>query len=92
MSKLKINFSKKFRKSYQKSPTKVKKQFQKRLKIFIKNPFNPLLKNHRLTGKYKVYRSINITGDWRALFSTRNFKKSLIIEFKFFGTHSQLYG
>lgn len=30
--------------------------------------YSPLLNNHSLTGKWRGYRSINITGDWRAIF------------------------
>ncbi|MBI2330404.1 type II toxin-antitoxin system mRNA interferase toxin, RelE/StbE family [Candidatus Daviesbacteria bacterium] len=58
-----------------------------RLELFIINQFHPQLNNHSLTGKYKGNRSINITGDWRAIYSEE--KDSVI--FELLGTHSQLY-
>ncbi|OGE71342.1 hypothetical protein A2617_00135 [Candidatus Daviesbacteria bacterium RIFOXYD1_FULL_41_10] len=61
--------------------------FRKRFELFLSNPFHPQLNNHLLTGNYKGYRSINITGDWRALYSEN--ENSII--FELLGTHSQLY-
>lgn len=44
------------------------KQFQKRLRLFEKNPFDSQLKNHKLHGKMKGFYSINIMGDLRAIY------------------------
>lgn len=85
---MQINFSKVFGKQYRKAPHKIQQVFDKKFKVFTKNPFNPILNNHLLKGKLKVYRSINITGDWRAFYSQPN--KDIVI-FEFLGTHSQLY-
>ena len=85
---MQISFSKTFEKQYKKAPYKTQQVFDKRFKIFIKNPFKPILKNHSLKGKFKGYRSINITGDWRAIYSQP--KKKIVI-FEVLGTHSQLY-
>lgn len=84
---MEIKYSPKFRKQYAKSNEKIRSAFNSRLKLFIQNSHNPLLRNHALTGGYKGFRSINITGDWRAIYSERN---SVII-FVALGTHSQLY-
>ena len=65
---MQIVFNKKFVKQYNKSPQKIQKAFDKRLKIFIKNPIDHRLNNHPLGGKYQDKSSINITGDWRAVF------------------------
>lgn len=87
--KMEIEYSPHFRKQFEKASQKVKKAFYGRLNQFIKNPFQPMLRNHKLTGKLSKYRSINITGDWRALFSeSENGEK---VTFEFLGTHSQLY-
>ena len=83
---MKIKYSRKFEKQYKKASKKVKQAFEKRLKLFLKNPFEPILHNHQLSGELKKYRSINITGDWRVFYSENEF-----IIFKGFGTHSQLY-
>lgn len=82
-----IDFARRFDKQLRRAPLDVEKAFQKRFEIFLKDSFHPLLNNHQLTGKFKGYRSINITGDWRAIFKEKN---DLIV-FYVLGTHSQLY-
>jgi addiction module RelE/StbE family toxin len=85
---MQISFSRNFAKQYKKASGKIQRNFDKKLKIFIKNPFESRLKNHSLKGILKDYRSINVTGDWRAIYSQP--KKNLVI-FEALGTHSQLY-
>lgn len=55
----------------------------------MKDRDDPKLNNHVLRGKLRGLRSINITGDWRAIF--REYKKDKQILFDSLGTHSQLY-
>ena len=86
-----IKFGKKFVKQYSKAPQKIKKAFNLRLDIFRKNPFYPLLNNHYLKGKYLSCQSINITGDWRAIYSETLENKKKVAIFLALGTHSQLY-
>lgn len=86
-----IKFGKKFVKQYSKAPQKIKKAFGFRLEIFKKNPFHPLLNNHYLKGKYLSCQSINITGDWRAIYSETLGKDGKVAIFLTLGTHSQLY-
>jgi len=88
---MKIKFSKKLRKQYHKSDAKIREVFEKRLQMFMKDPFDPVLNNHQLTGNLKGYRSINITGDWRALYSAHILGSKKIIVFEMLGKHSQLY-
>jgi len=87
--RIKVKFSKKFSKQYDKAPTKIKKAFKKRLGLFLRNKFHFQLNNHPLTGRFKSHRSINVTGDWRAVF--REFESGKLVHFDFIGTHSQLY-
>lgn len=86
---MQIKFSKKFSKQYDRSPSKIQKAFDKRLDLFFQNKFYPQLNNHALNGRYKGYHSINITGDWRAIF--RGFNSGKLIYFDALGTHAQLY-
>ena len=86
---MKIKFGKKFSKQYDKAPKKVRVAFQKRLVIFKRNKYSYLLNNHALVGKYKGFRSINITGNWRAIF--RELNNGKLAFFDALGTHSQLY-
>lgn len=82
-----INYSKRFDKQLKKAPLEIKIKFKNRRQLFIEDPFHPQLNNHLLSGKLKGFRSINITGDWRAIYS--EYKNSIV--FEMLGTHSQLY-
>ncbi len=86
-----IDFSKRFDRQFKKSPLEIKIAFRKRIKLFIQNPFDPQLRNHPLKGVLQGYKSINITGDWRALYSELKEKEEIIIVFEMLGKHSQLY-
>lgn len=85
----KVEYSRRFQKDLRKASAKVQKAFRKRLEIFLNDKFSPILNNHKLTGKYGAHRSINVTGDWRAIF--REFEKGRVIYFDVLGTHSDLY-
>ena len=87
--KMEIEYSPRFRKQFKKAPQNVRKAFDKRLSLFIRNPSHPLLRNHQLTGTLRDLCSINVTGDWRALYFER--KNGEIVIFELLGTHSQLY-
>lgn len=89
---MRIKFAKKFAKDYERAGLKIKKAVKERIDLFSNNPFHPKLRNHPLSGKYAGYRSINITGDWRAIFLILEEAGSeTIISFEMLGTHSQLY-
>lgn len=83
-----IETTKAFDKQYAKLNIKIKTTYKKKLEIFIINPFDSRLRNHTLKGKYLGYRSIDITGDVRALYTV---KDNTVIIFGFIGSHSQLY-
>lgn len=87
-----VQYGNVFIKQIHKADQKVRHAFSERLHIFKQNPHYPLLKNHLLVGQYLGYRSINITGDWRALYTeTVNIDGEVVIVFELLGTHSQLY-
>lgn len=87
-----VRYDKVFRKQYRKANKNIRSAFAARLLLFHSNSFHPFLHNHALTGSYKGYRSINITGDWRALYKEVQFDDDkVIVEFHLLGTHSQLY-
>ncbi len=83
-----IAYSKNFIKQSKKLNKPVREKLLGRIELFGDNPLHHDLNNHSLKGKYKKYRSINVTGDYRALYLTQD---DLVI-FDFVGTHSQLYG
>lgn len=84
---MKINYSKNFSKEFKKLPKYAEKSFEKRLNLFLENPKNPILNNHKLNGEFKDYRSINISGDYRLIFFVQKQELFLV----HIGSHSQLY-
>lgn len=83
-----ISYSKNFIKQSKKLNPETRKKLLERIALFSDNPLHPLLRNHQLKGKYKEYRSIDVTGDTRALY----LQKENEAIFDTVGTHSQLYG
>lgn len=86
---MKVYFSKVFDKNYKKLQSKIMRKVDERIILFSQNPMNPILNNHSLHGKYNGCRSINISGDLRAVYKMID---QDIAFFVAFGTHSQLYG
>ncbi|OIO18759.1 MAG: hypothetical protein AUJ23_03085 [Candidatus Magasanikbacteria bacterium CG1_02_32_51] len=87
---MKIDYSRKFIKKLKKSNKKIRVAFYKKLNIFRSNIYDQRLENHKLNGEIKNLRSINITGDWRALYIDLDDKIEWV-EFVDLGTHSELY-
>jgi len=81
--------SKNFEKQFSKLPQNIKQKTIKRLEVFVKDPFDKKLNNHNLSGRQKNQRSINITGDIRAIYE--EIEKDEIVMFIAIGSHSQLY-
>jgi len=84
---MRIEYSRKFEKAFNKAPVYIQDTFKERLLLFVNNPFSPILRNHALSGSLNHFRSINITGDWRAIFEELTDR----VTFSDLGTHSQLY-
>lgn len=84
---MRINFSRRFTKQRDKAPSYIQKAIDRKLELFVKNPYNKKLNNHLLRGRLKFYRSIDITGDWRAWYRI----EAESVFFTALGTHSQLY-
>ena len=87
---MKIDYSKRFIKQLRKSPKHVQLAFAERLELFIGDRSHALLHNHTLHGTLSGYRSINITGDWRAIYA--ELENGSVLFFEMLGTHSELYG
>jgi len=80
-----------FRKQWNKADVKIQRAFGKRIKLFKVDRQHPFLRNHALQGNWQGFRSINITGDWRAVFFEKKIRGNLVVTFVALGTHSQLY-
>lgn len=66
----------------------IREKFIERFLMFKQNPTNPLLNKHLLHGEYSDCYSINVTGNYRAIF---RYLSPVDVEFIRIGTHSQLY-
>lgn len=84
---MKIDFTKKFIKEQAKLSASMQVRFDIRLKLFLNNPFHPQLNNHSLRPPYAGCRSINISGDFRAIYE----QHEDYVLFVHIGTHSELY-
>jgi len=84
---MELSYSRAFKKEYKKLPKKLRIQFGNRVEVFKLNQFHPLLNNHFVNYPYEGCRSINISGDLRALYEA----SGDTIIFVHIGTHSELY-
>ena len=86
---MRIEFHRSFKKQYKKAPLKIRFQFDERLRLFGQHMFHPILRNHALSGDRAGQWSINVTGDWRAVYVFG--EKEGVVIFIDIDTHSNLY-
>ena len=77
-----------FKNKFKKLSPKIQEQFFERAEIFKNDRFNSILSNHSVNKVYPGCRSINVNGDYRALY----YEQDDIAIFINIGTHSELYG
>ncbi|MEX2007462.1 MAG: type II toxin-antitoxin system RelE/ParE family toxin [Candidatus Levyibacteriota bacterium] len=65
---MKIYYSSKFAKGYKKLPRKIRVLAEEKEKIFRKDPFDPRLKTHKLSGKLEDFYSFSINYQYRIIF------------------------
>jgi addiction module RelE/StbE family toxin len=85
---MKIFSSRQFEKSYTKLRAAEQEKFKERIKIFIADPFAPILRNHALVGKYQGCRSIAVGGDLRMVYRVMQNDTIVLLDI---GTHAKLY-
>ena len=85
---MKPEYHKNFRKQFDKLSIKIQDKFEEKLDLFLQNMFHLLLNNHSLSGEYEGCRSINITGEIRAIFYVKSERNIVFINI---GSHSELY-
>ena len=85
---MKPEYHKNFRKQFDKLSIKIQDKFEEKLDLFLQNMFHPLLNNHSLSGEYEGCRSINITGNIRAIFYLKTESDIVFINI---GSHPELY-
>ena len=82
-----LYYSSRFRKQWKHQSLKVQDEAALRIKVLQVIEFDFSLNNHKLSGKYAEYRSINITGDIRIAYKRVSDGFYLLA----IGTHSELY-
>lgn len=83
-----IVYSKQFVKMARKLSPKLRAQLADRMELFATDPAHPQLRRHVLHTPYGGSFSIDITGDYRAIYQQLDDTTAL---FTHVGTHSQLY-
>jgi len=83
-----ITYSRVFKKMFKKKNAWVQDKFRERISLFMQDRNHPSLYNHSLGGIWAGCRSINITGDFRAVYEELG---NDYFEFVAIGTHSELY-
>jgi addiction module RelE/StbE family toxin len=81
------DFTKSFKKRI-KGNAKLEKRTRERVKLFIENRQNPILKDHKLTGKLRDKRAFWITGDIRIVYFPLSNNEVLFMDI---GSHNQVY-
>jgi addiction module RelE/StbE family toxin len=83
-----LAFTKTFDKQFEKLPQKLQLRVKATLIMFLDDPSNRKLRNHKLVGNYLSIRSISAGGDLRLHYQLTS---DDVAEFESLGTHSQLY-
>jgi len=78
-----------FEKAVAKLPAKIVEAYKERFMIFMINPHDPILNDHKLGGQLRGYKSINITGDYRLIYEVFDENSVRLIDI---GRHREIYG
>lgn len=88
---MKINLNPEYVKHYKKRiipNPKLDKRTEERIKIFINNPHDSVLKDHQLSGTKRHFRAFWITGNIRVIYEKVGDDEVLFLDI---GTHPQVY-
>ena len=81
--------STKFDKQFSKLPVRLQEAYIERNRLFRENRRHPLLHDHALAAEWVGHRSINVTGDYRAVYRQLDAESYLFVAI---GTHHELFG
>ena len=86
-----ITWDKGFKRIYKKkikNNNELKNRFWDAMELFSKNPFNPRLRTHKLTGKLEGLWAFSVDYDYRIIFKFINEDEILLIDI---GAHDEVY-
>jgi len=88
---LKLSGVQRFKRTYKKKLKQypeIKQQLSAALKLFVKDPFHPLLKTHKLVGPLKGNYAFSLDYDLRVVFK---FLEKEAVFSETIGTHDEVY-
>ena len=87
---IKVGFSSSFKRVFKKRVLNkgIELKFWSKLETFVKNPYDPSLRTHKLTGEIKELWSFSVEYDCRVIFRFLEEDKVLFIDI---GTHDEVY-
>ena len=88
---IELIWDQKFKKSLKKRLGKsdeLTDKFKSKIKLFEEDPFNPILRTHKLSGILKEYWAFSIDYNLRVIFKFIDSKTALLIDI---GTHDEVY-
>jgi len=86
---MKIKYHKKFEKQFKRLPAKTKNKVIEIVELFLVDPHNKKLLNHKLKGSLRDKRAISLNVDLRIIFE--EFDNYTIVIFLDIGTHNRVY-
>lgn len=89
---MRVKYSPTFLLKIKKVDVRVYKSLRQKITIFVKDPNDPQLDNHKLFEKWEGFRSIDINADWRAIYEGISEGEEIVAYFVALGTHEELYG
>ncbi len=81
------NFKRSYKKRIAKNPRLLKKT-EDRIILLKKDPTNPILKDHKLSGAKNSFRAFSITGNFRIVYMRVSENHIILLDI---GTHNQVY-
>jgi len=69
---MEIFYLPKFARQYKKLPPRVKEHAEKKEKLFRRDPFDPRLKTHKLTGSLEGFYAFSVDHSYRIIFDFTN--------------------
>ena len=88
---MEVSFSSSFRRAFKKrikGKIELENRFWAKVELFTKDPFNPSLRTHKLSGKLKDMWSFSIEYDERVLFYFTDNNKAVFVDI---GNHDEVY-
>lgn len=76
---MRVNRSSRFKRSFRKLPSSIQDDFERKIKRFFQNPFDPSLKTHKLHGNLASYYAFYLQDGYRVLFDFEDDNNILLV-------------